>query len=343
MEPTALIIFFLGFARKLFDELGYKKSDGYTQMLTMALVFTISIAQTMTPFSHFLVIYGLDFYHQATGETISMITYMKYVIPIGILTFIAMLIILRLFFKPDMSKIESFDLTKVLAKSKPMDLREKITVGVFFATVLMWVLPEILAVIAPNFALGTMLGKHGITLWAMLAIALLAVLHVDGKPVLELKIAFKEGVDFNVLFLATACILMGSVVTDDKVGLGQLILNVVEPITGGLPIFLQMLFLIGLTVLLTNLTSNLTALMLMLGVGLTLAAETTGLSGVAITLGVTYVAGSAFMLPASSHLIGMLYGNEYSKGGLIFKYGSMLAVSSVLIATLGYPLSSILM
>lgn len=264
---------------------------------------------------------------------------MLYAVPIGILLFAIMIIILRLFFKPDMSKISNFNIDSVLNKYPFMTKREKITVITFFSTVVMWILPAVLSMVAPNFILSIVLNKFGITFWAILAVVLLAVVKVDGKSVLDLKTAFTDGVNWNVIFLVAACVLMGAVVTNEAVGLNQFILMVIEPITNKLPPLLLVLFLVALTAFLTNFTSNMTAMVLMLGVGLSL----TSIEPFSITLAIIVVSDFAFIVPSSSNLIGMLYGDEYSNGRTIFKYGSILAIIGVfIVALIGYPFSLLL-
>lgn len=268
---------------------------------------------------------------------------MLYAVPIGILFFAVMLVILRLFFKPDMSKIAFFDINSILDKSAPMSKREKITVITFFGTVIMWILPAILSMLAPHFALSIVLGRFSVTFWAILAVTLLAAVQVDGKPILDLKTALTEGVNWNVIFLVASCVLMGAVVTNEAVGLNQFILTVIEPVTKALPPSLMMLFLAGLTGFLTNFTSNMTAMVLMLSVGLSLASGTGAIEPFAATLAIIIVSDFAFIVPSSSNLIGMLYGDEYSSGNVIFKYGSILAIIGIfIVALIGYPFSFLL-
>ncbi len=130
-----------------------KKRTAIPIMVTMSMVFAASIASAMTPISHPLIVLGMNFYQQTLGQPINLVSYMLYAVPIGIPVFAAMLVMLRLLFKPDMSKIMNFDINSVLDKSAPMPRREKITVITFFGTVIMWILPAVLPTLAPHFAL----------------------------------------------------------------------------------------------------------------------------------------------------------------------------------------------
>ena len=185
MDPTALVVFFLGFAKKLFAAAGYEKSDRYPRILSMALVFAVSIAQTMTPFSHFLVIYGLDLYSQVTGKTLGMATYMLYAVPAGLVLFLVMLLVLRYCSKPDLEKLRHLDISSLVEKTKPMERREKITVITFFTLIVFWILPEVLTLVAPQFALGHRLQDLGVTFYLIVALAFLGIIRAGGQPVLS--------------------------------------------------------------------------------------------------------------------------------------------------------------
>jgi len=223
LDLVPVTAFFMVFSNKIFKELGYKKTDRYPHMVTMALAFTINIAGGMTPISHPLAILGMGIYQNVVGESISLLTYMMYGVPTGLFIFAGLLIVLRIFFKPDMSKFENFDVTNVLDEVKPMEAKEKITVIAFFSVVLLWVLPGILTIVAPGTTIGAFLSKMGATFPAIISVVLLSILEVDNEPVLNLKKAFSEGISWGVIFLVGAAVLLGGAVTKESVGLTDFI------------------------------------------------------------------------------------------------------------------------
>lgn len=62
-----LLYFFLDLL-KIFEQLGYKKTDRYPHMVTMSIVFAASIASAMTPISHPLIVLGLNFINKLRGS-----------------------------------------------------------------------------------------------------------------------------------------------------------------------------------------------------------------------------------------------------------------------------------
>jgi len=266
-----------------------------------------------------------------------------YGVPTGLFIFAGLLIVLRIFFKPDMSKFENFDITNVLDEVKPMEAKEKITVIAFFSVVLLWVLPGILTIVAPGTAIGVFLSKMGATFPAIIAVVLLSILEVDNEPVLNLKKAFSEGISWGVIFLVGAAVLLGGAVTKESVGLTDFIVQNIVPIAETLPPYLIVLLIVGLTSLMTNFSSNVTSVVLMTGVGVSIALGTDSLNVFAIAMATTLTGALAYMVPASFASIAVLYGEEYSDGNTIFKYGAIAVVITTLVVSfIGYPLALLL-
>lgn len=343
LDPVPTVAFFMGFSNKIFRQLGYDTKDRYPHMVTMALAFGINIVGGMTPISHPLAILGMGIYESMTGNSISLFTYMLYAVPVGLVIFGLMLLLLRLLFKPDFSKFENFDVREVLDEIEPMTLREKITVGAFFTVVFFWVFPGILAMVAPGTSITALFASLGPTLPAIIAVVFLAVLEIDKKPVLDLRKTFSTGISWGVIFLVAAAILLGGAVTNEAVGLSEFIVQNLVPVFESLPAFLIVIVLVGLTSLLTNFTSNVTTITLMTSVGLAVALGSDNLNPMAIALSTTITGALAYMVPASFASIAVLYGEEYSHGPTIFKYGAfMVAITTLVVSLLGYSLASLL-
>lgn len=343
LDPVPTVAFFMVFSNKIFKELGYKTTDRYPHMVTMALAFAINIAGGMTPISHPLAILGIGIYQATVGKTISLFTYMLYAVPTGLIIYVCLLLVLRIFFKPDMSKFEHFDVRKVLDEVKPMALREKITVGTFFAVVLLWVLPGILNMVSPGSPIAGFLSKLGPTFPAIIAVVILAMLEINNEPVLNLKEAFSKGMSWGVIFLVAAAILLGGAVTKETVGVTQFIVQNIVPLTQVLTPFLVVVLIVAITSVMTNFTSNVTSIVLMAGVGLSVAMGSTGVSPFGIALATTFTGALAYMVPASFASIAVLYGEEYSHGNTIFKYGAIAVVITTLVVSfVGYPISLML-
>jgi solute carrier family 13 (sodium-dependent dicarboxylate transporter), member 2/3/5 len=343
LDPVPTTAFFMMFSNRIFKELGYKTTDRYPHMVTMALAFSINIAGGMTPISHPLAILGMGIYQNAMKQSISLLTYMMYGVPTGLIIFAGLLIVLRIFFKPDMSKFANFNVRNVLEEVKPMSLKEKITVAAFFSVVILWMLPGVLTILMPGTGVAAFLNKMGPTFPAMIAVVLLALIEVDGQPVLNLKDAFTKGMSWGVIFLVGAAVLLGGAVTKESVGLTKFIVDNIVPVAKVLPTYMIVLLIVGLASVMTNFSSNVTTVVLMTGVGISIATGIDNVNVFGIALATTFTGALAYMVPASFASIAVLYGNEYSHGNTIFKYGAItVAITTLVVTFIGYPLALLL-
>lgn len=341
LDPLPVTAFFLVLAGKLFKEFGYKPGDRYPQMLTMALVFTINIAGGMTPISHPLAIIGMGVYNASATNPINLLEYCLFAIPTGLIVFGGLVLILYLFFKPDFQKFKDFNPQNVVGTVEPMKLKEIITVSVFFITAFLWLLPGILGIVCPGTAIQAYLNKMGPTFISIIAVVLLAVIEVDNKPVLDLRDAFKNGIAWGVIFLVGAAVLLGGAITKESVGLTQFIVDNIVPIVSNLSTFKVVLFIAVLTSLMTNFSSNVTTVIMMTTSAILIAEGIPGLNGRTIAMVTTFTAALAYCVPSSFACIAVLYGDEYSKGSVIFKYGLAAVGITALASTAGYYLISI--
>lgn len=94
---------------------------------------------------------------------------------------------MRLLAKPDFSKFKDFDVNKVLDQQGPMDLREKVTVFVFFLTVLLWIIPGFLKLFIPDAAFVATLNSYGITFWAAVSVVLMGIISIDNRPLIDVR------------------------------------------------------------------------------------------------------------------------------------------------------------
>lgn len=306
-------------------------------MVVMALAFAINIAGAMTPISHPLALLGMGIYQNTTGNSISLFDYMAFGIPLGLLLFLALILIMRFIIRPDMSKFDHFDVRKVLDEVKPMGLRERITVITFFVVVIAWVLPGILNIVDSGNAMAQTMTKLGAAFPPLIAVVFMAVIRVEHRPVIDLKDAFSQGMNWGVIFLVAAAILLGGALTKEGVGFSEFVITRVMPSIAGSPELIMVLAMAFATSLMTNFTSNVTTITLMTGVALSLALGGQNIHPAGITLITTFVGACAYMVPASFASIGVLYGNEYNNGSMTFRYGGLMVIVTTLLSTfIGY-------
>jgi len=140
------------------------------------------------------------------------------------------------------------------AKLPPMSIREKIVLGVFLFALFLWLIPGLLNIAAnldPNLQT---LAKTASSLLpeavpAVLAILLLGLIKVQGRPLLTFK-EISEGIDWNVVFLFGGGLAMGKaldssgfsswiglIVTNSSIQLNTYTLSIIGGVLGFLITF----------------------------------------------------------------------------------------------------------
>lgn len=345
MDQVPATAFFLAFSGKILKELGYGPKDKFSNMLTMGSVFSVNIGGAATPISHSLAILGMGIYEKATGNPISMFTYLAFGIPAAIVMFILLCLVMRFIMHPDISKFESFDIQKAVGGLKPMDLKEKTTVVVFFGTVILWILPGVLGLIlTPPHPILTFLNKFSITFWALLAVVILAVLRINDEPVVNLRETLESGFPWGVIYFISIGVLLGSAVSNEKVGLTEFITTNLTPMVEGIsPLIIVIIFAL-VTTIMTNFSSNVTTITVMTTIATTLALSTNTVHPIAIALTTTMCGSLAYVLPSSFAPIAMLHTDENSDSGTVIRYGSlMVIISSIIVALISYNIVASLM
>ena len=340
MDQVPAAAFILAFCNTIYKEMGYTHKDMFPHIANLVAIFGVNIGGASTPISHPLAMIGLAVYESIAKQSISLFTYLIFGIPTGIIIFALMCILIRIFAKPDFSKFKDFNIQNILAEQKPMDLKEKTTVAIFFFTVIMWMVPGILSMFMPGAAFVKTLNTYGITFWAILAVVLMSIISINGEPILTAAKVANKNINWAILIFVSIGIYLGGAVSDKSTGVSDFIITNVIPLTEGIsPIMIVMLFGF-VTCFLTNFASNVTSITIMTGVAVTLALGGTTLNPVAIALVTTFAGCCAYTFPSGFATVAMLHGDEYSGKSQIYKYGfAMIAITTVIVALVGYNIA----
>ena len=184
LDQTAAAAFMLAFCDRVYRELGYTPKDKYPHIQNIIAIFSVNIGGAMTPISHSLIIIGLGVFEGITGKAVSLFEYLSFGGPTGLIIFFLLILLFRIFAKPDFSKFKDFDIQRVLDKQAPMNLREKSIVVIFFGTVIMWMLPGVLGLFMPGSPIVDFLNRYSVTFWAIIAVVLLSLIEIEKKPLI---------------------------------------------------------------------------------------------------------------------------------------------------------------
>jgi len=343
MDQIPATAFMLAFVKTVYKELDYQVGDSYPQLANIIVVFSVNIGGAMTPISHALTILGLGIYEAATGEAISLFSYLAFGVPTGIILFALMCILFRLLAKPDFGKFEGFDIKKVIAAQKKMELREITTVIIFFVTVALWIAPGLLMMFTDAAWVQTF-NTYGITFWAILSVVIMAIIRIGEKPIIEIKEVVNKHINWAILIFISIGVYLGSAISLPSTGVTEFIQTNITPLTTSLPSWLVVFFIALVSIVMTNFASNVTTITVMTGVGVTLAlSDGSPINAVGIAMVATMCGCCAYLLPSSFGTIAMLHGNQYSNKNKIYLFGLiMIILSAFVIGFIGYPLGLLL-
>ncbi len=339
VDVVPVQIFMLGIAYEIFEDLGYKQGDHWPKMIVVGVTFSAIISFVMTPISHPLPLLFLGIMQDISGVPVNLLLYMLVGVPVGLVVFLLMFAWFRYIVTLEPEQMRKFDLSKIEAKRPgPMEIREKVTNLVCLLVLFFWIFPGFTLLVAPESGLNAIMQQIGITAPLFVAISLLAVLFVGGRPLLNLKEAFAELEWTPVVFLASVIMVAGCM-GERTTGIpGYMEANII-PLLEGLSPFAVVAGIAVLSCLITNVANNVAVGIIFIVAGTPLALSM-GMNPILVGMAVCIGANLAFTIPPSFVPVGISYASPWGGGGVTFRNGIALTlISCVVIAVMIYPLT----
>jgi len=348
ISPSVLFVIILPILNEVFAIAGIEKGDKVAKVLMMGLGFTVSISSGMTPIAHVFPVLAMN----AAGVSVSPLAYMGMAIPVGLITFVLMLLVFRFVIRPDVSKLTNVDTSTLSVSSQSVSedasvdriSKKEITIlSIFVLVILLWIVPSFFKDGAPEFY--NAINKYGTAMPPILGVLLLCIIRFDGKPIITIEDAFKNGVPWTALMMCAATLVLGAALTDNAIGIKAFLQTNLSSSLSSLPAIALLIIFCVWAALQTNLSSNMVTATLVSTVAASiLVATNAALSIPAVASVIGMLASFAFATPPSMPHIAIVAGSDYCDTEDVLIYGSLLMVITIVVALLvGYPLGSILM
>ena len=133
----------------------------------------------------------MGYYTTATGNSITYAQYMAMGVPAGIVAAVIMMLIFRFILKPDLSGIKSLDISHLKGELPQMGRKEKYALIIFFTVIALWVVPGVVRPWLPEVY--NYINGFGTAMPPLLGAVAMAIVTVDGKPLLDFKEATSKG------------------------------------------------------------------------------------------------------------------------------------------------------
>lgn len=331
MEATAVSIIFVALARSILDSLGYTKNDKFSKALYFGVLWITCVGNGATPIGHPVPLLMLNSLSTVTGESVSWLKYMMVGIPLSLVTLGLTMLIFRFILKPDCSKFDAYDIMERRKELRPLSKKGKISLAVYLALILFWLLPDFLKPILPEVA--AKVSSVGTAIPSLIAVAIVCAIQVEGEPVLKYETAVKKIHWSTVIFIA--CIfLYASVFNMESSGINVFLKALVRPLAASLPASILAAVFLFLVIFVTNFASNgVTGI-----VGITVCAPALlGVSSIGYVTAygvlVAILCNMGIATPGGSGFVAIAQKDGYIDGGETMKY-SLLLIALMYVATM---------
>ncbi|AKH21967.1 Anion transporter [Sedimenticola thiotaurini] len=254
----------------------------------------------------------------AAASGISFVEWFSFGLPIVLVMLPLVVILLRLLLQPDLS-YHLEPTTELSAEQGPLTLQQRLTLGVFLLTVLLWLLSRPISEL-----LG--IGAGFDSLVSIMAIVLIAALRlvewndIEGSANWGVLLLFGGGLTLSAMLKETGTSVF---LAEGAAGLLQ-----------GAPLLMLLLVIVLFMVFLTEVASNTASSALMVPIFASIA-EAMGVSSTVMTVVIAIAASCAFMLPVATPPNAIVYGCGYVPQGQMMRAGVVMNLVLACLISLG--------
>lgn len=261
MENLSLAIIYIGIAAALCEEMGYQKGDPFYTAMFMSVLWPNIVYAISSPIAHALPNILIGVVQSSTGIQITYGQWLAVGLPFAAIMYGVMVLIMRIW-NPDSRKFKNFDMET--PKTPPLSTEGKIASAVFLMVIAAVLLPEFLKGVFPTAA--GIISGWGVAVPAIFGIALLSIIQIKGKPVMDFPLCAKS-IPIPAVIFAGSVNCLAPIISSESTGISAWIGNSLQPVFAGLPSFLLVVMLIILSVLMTNFLSNVVTMVLFFNLG----------------------------------------------------------------------------
>lgn len=330
--PTIIICWSIWYS--ICAQVGYKPYQPFPSFMVVGVVMAATFGLSVFPFRPVgILVFGI--LQDLSGLTVNYLTYTCFTLPLCLLCILLFTLLGKLVFHIDVSLLKN--LNEESFKDVDLSLNKQQKAILIFVAVLI-VLLLVPSVLPQTFFLAAILKKLDAVGTAMVLVALMCALKVDGKPILNFKEVCSKGMQWDVLMLTAVVMPLSSVLTADETGVTNFLLNVLSPLFEGRSAITFLMIAVFSAVIITNFAVNNVVGAILLPVFYPFALQL-GIAPLALTSLLVFTCHFALLTPAASPMAALLHGNtQWCRGTDIYKYGILIVISSMIVSwVVGIP------
>lgn len=302
MDCTAESIFVLPLLIELYKMLGYDKHEKLPKMLIIGAISATILSTLATPIGHVIPMMYIGVALKDHGVAVSLMQYTACAFPACTATFIGMLLYFRFIVKPDVSKLENYNVDMAKKSLPEKTKKEKLVAIGYFASIFLWILPDFLKLGGILLPLANWISGLGYAVAPGIALCVLCMIKVEGKPIMNFADLFSK-VSWSTIILVTSMNTLNAVIPAASTGIAKWLGNTMTPLVSGVHygIIIVAIALIWDIVQTNFMSCFATAQMVYSAIiPIVIAFPVLGVSPAAITLAIGMACGYGALLPPAS-------------------------------------------
>lgn len=263
MDNISLAIIYIALTGELCKTMGLQKGDSFYTCMYTGVMWGNVILSIASPIAHALPNIVMGLCETQLGITITYAEWLMVGVPFSVVMWVVIMIGVLLW-KPDTTAFKNFNVEEVKRSLPPLDIRGKISAAVFVIVVLVVLMPSLLINVFP-VVMGY-LSAIGVAVPAMLAVAVLGIIHIKKEPILNVPQAMRTLPWPAIIFAGTVSV-YATPLSSEVTGITTWMSNVFHPLVADLPDFGIIVVLMIIAIIFTNFLSNTVTMVLFFNIG----------------------------------------------------------------------------
>ncbi len=335
MDNMSLAVIYIGITEVLCKSMGLKKGDPFYTCMFAGVMWGNVILSIASPIAHTLPLIIMGLAESQLGITITFAQWLMVGIPFTGVMWGVIMLVARIW-HPDTSAFKNFDVEKIRRESKPLGKDGRIATLVFILVIFFVLAPSFFKNVSPFFSY---LNNAGVAIPAICAVVALAVIQINGKPILNVPKAMSQ-VPWPPLIFAGTVSLFASPLSSEVFGINVWLGNILTPMVTGMSSILIIIILMALALVMTNFLSNTVTMTIFFNIGVILLATTGNVNMAAFTIIIALVSSMATVTPTASVPAPFFFGPEHVTMKNTIRYSIPFAVCSFFVCLMFLPFAS---